>query len=89
MLSLHFNNIQTMDTIKTLALDATAEVFTESPQKEANEVEPLNVFVMGVIGVFTFVFFYIVLTKIATVVIKKMKINKTDKYEHEHEYEYE
>jgi len=72
-----------MDTIKTWETDSISEVFTEQSQTTENPPKPLEIFVMGMVGVVIFAVLYVLITKITFVVVRSRKRNNSENYEHE------
>jgi hypothetical protein len=66
-----------MDTIEVFqTVDTNITTVTEQLQATPKEVNPFAIFIMGIIGVFLFVFLYIAVVKIVAVISQR---NKKDK----------
>lgn len=68
-----------MDTINTKLADTSLVEVANKAQHASENPDPFAIFVMGVIGVFTFVLLYIVITKLAAIIIRKLNNNKLRK----------
>lgn len=64
-----------MDTNKILN-DTVSEIITEQMQTATSNSQPLTIFIWGVLGVFLFVVFYMLIVKITAIISKKIKENK-------------
>ncbi|MCL2132604.1 MAG: hypothetical protein FWH36_09210 [Lentimicrobiaceae bacterium] len=67
-----------MDTIRALEPDSVSAAFTEQPQTAKRDYSPFEIFKMGIIGVFTFVVFYMLTIKLTAIVTKKYKKKRDD-----------
>ncbi len=65
-----------MDTIKVLEIDTISGIIAEPSQPAAMDPNPFAIFVMGMVGIFGFVLLYMLIMKIANIIIKKNKKNE-------------
>ena len=66
-----------MDTNKVF-IDTIPEIINQQEQTSNAEPDSLNIFIMGLFGVFLFVVLYMLIVKIATVITKKQNRYKNE-----------